>query len=149
MILLVECTKNQYEKCVGNFPFYDILVNGSIESTSLNYLNGMYLIIGYITKIKTKQLVWIQFKYLCTHNVALIQGPSGTGISYIGVKFVKMLLQNLALRILIMCRTNHLLDAFLESILFSIKEEKMYFINESIDPIRLLRLGGRCKSTKL
>jgi hypothetical protein len=157
-----------------DFPFQEILVHGSINFNTPKYLNDIYLDIGCITTTKNTQLVKIDqlalsssettleeqqyaaFQYICSHNLAVIQGPPGTGKSFIGVKFIQLLLENLqslrvakqlGLPILIVCQTNHSLDAFLESILHMMTQEKIQ--RDSKEPIRLLRLGGRCKSTQL
>ncbi|KAL4497975.1 hypothetical protein ABPG72_014832 [Tetrahymena utriculariae] len=81
-----------------------------------------------------------QFKALqnmLTKSISLIQGPPGTGKTFIGIIGVKILLQNWEVwnnknsPILIICKTNHALDQFLNHIL---QFEK-----------RIVRIGTRCQ----
>ncbi|RIA83764.1 P-loop containing nucleoside triphosphate hydrolase protein [Glomus cerebriforme] len=81
-------------------------------------------------------------KRMLTCRLALIQGPPGTGKTYMGLKAVKILLENLEnLKgptigpIVIACQTNHALDQFLEGI-----QE----FEENI-----IRLGSRSRSNKI
>ncbi|KAH0564872.1 hypothetical protein GP486_001741 [Trichoglossum hirsutum] len=72
-----------------------------------------------------------------TNSLALIQGPPGTGKSYVGVKTVKVLLDNRKEAklgpIICVCYTNHALDQILE--------------NLSHDGInQIIRLGSQSKS---
>ena len=75
--------------------------------------------------------------------------PPGTGKTFIGVKIVQLLLHNRSLwwrtanqrrakPILVICYTNHALDQFLE-----------YIVDECRLNGGVVRVGGRCKSTKL
>ena len=77
-----------------------------------------------------------------TQELSLIQGPPGTGKTYIGIRIVDILLKNKALiqnaPILVVCYTNHALDQFLEGIL--------KFTRDGDNPIRMVRIGGRCSS---
>ena len=59
-----------------------------------------------------------------TQKLAVIQGPPGTGKTYLGLKIVKVLLDNKdhwsegkPAPILVICYTNHALDQFLEGIM--------------------------------
>ena len=55
-----------------------------------------------------------------TSAFCLIQGPPGTGKTFVGLKILKVLLDNVPKNkrpILIVCQTNHALDQFLEGIL--------------------------------
>ncbi|CAB4422693.1 unnamed protein product [Rhizophagus irregularis] len=71
-------------------------------------------------------------KRMLTCRLALIQGPPGTGKTYVGLKAVKMLIDNLPYKIVVACQTNHALDQFLEGI--------QKFENQ------IVRLGSRSKS---
>ena len=51
--------------------------------------------------------------------LALVQGPPGTGKTYVGLKAVRILLDNLPGPIVIACQTNHALDQFLEGCEFN------------------------------
>ena len=51
---------------------------------------------------------------MLTRRLALVQGPPGTGKTYVGLKAVKVLLDNLPGPIVIACQTNHALDQFLQ-----------------------------------
>ena len=53
---------------------------------------------------------------MITRRLALVQGPPGTGKTYVGLKAVKVLLDNLPGPIIIACQTNHALDQFLEGL---------------------------------
>lgn len=53
---------------------------------------------------------------MLTCRLALIQGPPGTGKTYVGLKAVKVLLDNLPFKIVVACQTNHALDQFLEGL---------------------------------
>ena len=87
-------------------------------------------------------------KLALENKLALIQGPPGTGKTFIGVKIVELLIHNKHLwwnkpndqhrPILMICYTNHALDQFLE-----------YCIDECGLNMGIVRVGGRCKSTKL
>ncbi|GES83506.1 DEAD box helicase [Rhizophagus clarus] len=74
-------------------------------------------------------------KRMLTRRLALIQGPPGTGKTYVGLKAVKILLDNLPYKIVITCQTNHALDQFLLG------------IQKFEDNI--IRLGSRSKSDKI
>ncbi|RIA82198.1 P-loop containing nucleoside triphosphate hydrolase protein [Glomus cerebriforme] len=75
-------------------------------------------------------------KRMLTCRLALIQGPPGTGKTYVGLKAVKILLENMIPGpIVIACQTNHALDQFLEGIQ---EFEK-----------KIIRLGSRSKSDKI
>jgi superfamily II DNA or RNA helicase len=76
-----------------------------------------------------------------THKVALVLGPPGTEKTFIGVKFIQLLLENIFYStsnqppIMIVCQLNHALDQFLEKII-------------QLTPLRhgdLIRLGNRSK----
>ena len=77
-----------------------------------------------------------------TQELSLIQGPPGTGKIHTGIRIVDILLKNKALiqnsPILVVCYTNHALDQFLEGIL--------KFTGDGDNPIRMVRIGGRCSS---
>ncbi|KAI9241316.1 MAG: hypothetical protein BYD32DRAFT_66872 [Podila humilis] len=76
---------------------------------------------------------------LC-REVALINGPPGTGKTWIGVALMQVLLANKAQSncgpILCICYTNHALDQFLEHLLDK-------------DIIEIVRVGARSKSERL
>ncbi|XP_065087861.1 NFX1-type zinc finger-containing protein 1 [Ochlerotatus camptorhynchus] len=57
------------------------------------------------------------FKLALTHKFALIQGPAGTGKTFIGHEIVQALLANTEHQILLICLTNHALDQFLSGVL--------------------------------
>ncbi|XP_041040924.1 NFX1-type zinc finger-containing protein 1-like [Carcharodon carcharias] len=76
---------------------------------------------------------------------ALIQGPPGTGKSFLGLKLVELLLHNQSLwqnndgnhsPILIVCKTKHALEQFLEGIL-------------EFKPTGIARIGGYPRNKKL
>ncbi|CCT63148.1 uncharacterized protein FFUJ_00231 [Fusarium fujikuroi IMI 58289] len=75
-----------------------------------------------------------------TREYALIQGPSGTGKSYLGVQLLRVLLaakQKAHLGpILIICYTNHALDQFLKHLL-------------DVGITRIIRIGGRSVTPEL
>lgn len=74
-----------------------------------------------------------------TSEVSVVQGPPGTGKTFLGLKIVKILLENWERwnadekPILVVCYTNHALDQFLEGI--------SKFLTKAI-----VRVGGRSKS---
>ncbi|KAH9515711.1 NFX1-type zinc finger-containing protein 1 [Bulinus truncatus] len=73
-----------------------------------------------------------------TKEVCVIQGPLGTGKTYVGLKVVETLLKNKGFTcslILIVCYTNAL-DQFLEGI-------------TKFCPRKIVRIGGRCKKQSL
>ena len=79
-----------------------------------------------------------------TTEFSVIQGPPGTGKTYVGAKIVRCLLENRNTwdpqgnsPMLMVCYTNHALDQFLEKVL------------EFLPSRRIIRVGGRSKSTKL
>ncbi|BBN11752.1 hypothetical protein MPTK1_5g14410 [Marchantia polymorpha subsp. ruderalis] len=92
---------------------------------------------------------WQALEHGLTKELSIIQGPPGTGKTFIGLLIVRLMLANLPLRgsagtengarregpILVICKTNHALDQFLEGI--------KKFENE------LIRIGGRSKSEVL
>ena len=78
-------------------------------------------------------------------ELAIIQGPPGTGKTYLGLKVVKVLLENREVwtdpevgsrPILVVCYTNHALDQFLEGIL-------------SFCPDGIVRVGSRCQTPEV
>ena len=81
-----------------------------------------------------------------TKRVAIIQGPPGTGKTYIGLKVVRVFLENSHVwnsalpdensPILVVCYTNHALDQFLEGL--------CGFLTQGI-----VRVGGRSRSKRL
>ncbi|CAG8508580.1 12330_t:CDS:10 [Dentiscutata erythropus] len=75
--------------------------------------------------------------YSLCREVALIEGPPGTGKTFVGVEIMKVLLANKNTTkigpILAICFTNHALDQFLENLL-----------NAGVE--KIVRLGGRSKS---
>ncbi|KAH9515713.1 hypothetical protein Btru_011797 [Bulinus truncatus] len=75
-----------------------------------------------------------------TKEVCVIQGPLGTGKTYVGLKVVETLLKNkegfTCSPILIVCYTNHALDQFLEGI-------------TKFCPRKIVRIGGGCKKQSL
>jgi hypothetical protein len=73
------------------------------------------------------------FDLACQKRVSLIQGPPGTGETYIGVALAKHILEATQETILCVCYTNHALDDFLEDL-----------INAGVDGV--VRIGGRSKS---
>ncbi|BFI15652.1 hypothetical protein MPTK1_5g14460 [Marchantia polymorpha subsp. ruderalis] len=92
---------------------------------------------------------WQALEHGLTKELSIIQGPPGTGKTFIGLLIVRLMLANLPLRgstetengarregpILVICKTNHALDQFLEG------------IKEFED--KLIRIGGRSKSKVL
>ncbi|RIA80711.1 hypothetical protein C1645_866307 [Glomus cerebriforme] len=77
-----------------------------------------------------------------TREIALIEGPPGTGKTVVGVQIMKVLLakENRTTRIgpiLIICFTNHALDQFLE-----------HLLDENITK-NIVRLGSRTNSKKI
>ena len=86
-------------------------------------------------------------KLALRQQIALIQGPPGTGKTFIGVKLVKLLLNNSNLwktinrsekPILMLCYTNHALDQFLE-----------YCVSDCHLTDGVVRIGSRCKNENL
>ena len=75
------------------------------------------------------------FKLALTNKFALIQGPPGSGKTYMGLEIVSTLLQNTDNQILVICLTNHALDKFL------------FGITEFTDSI--VRMGSQSKHEKL
>ncbi|GBC05064.1 hypothetical protein RclHR1_00600027 [Rhizophagus clarus] len=76
-----------------------------------------------------------------TREIALVEGPPGTGKTVVGVQIMKVLLANENQRtkigpILTICFTNHALDQFLE-----------HLLDENITNI--VRLGSRTKSERI
>ncbi|CAG8532918.1 23815_t:CDS:10 [Gigaspora margarita] len=75
--------------------------------------------------------------YSLCREIALIEGPPGTGKSFVGVEIMKVLLANKKATkmgpILTICFTNHALDQFLENLL-------------KVGIEKIVRLGGRSKS---
>ncbi|KAK4699754.1 hypothetical protein P7C70_g6504, partial [Phenoliferia sp. Uapishka_3] len=73
----------------------------------------------------------------CLQNeVAMVEGPPGTGKSWVGVKLVRTLLQNNISPIMVVCYTNHALDQFLEHLLSDVTS-------------KIIRCGSSSKSEKL
>ncbi|KAJ3092249.1 hypothetical protein HK102_009383 [Quaeritorhiza haematococci] len=72
-------------------------------------------------------------------ELALVEGPPGTGKTYLGVMLVRLLLgQRTPIKpILVICLTNHALDQFLEHIL-----------DDSPDT-KVVRMGSRSKSERI
>ncbi|BFZ13122.1 hypothetical protein BsWGS_16161 [Bradybaena similaris] len=64
-------------------------------------------------------------KLALSHEIAIINGPPRTGKTYVGLKIVRIILENNVMKhavgsrgpILVVCFTNHALDQFLEGIL--------------------------------
>ncbi|CAG5123275.1 unnamed protein product [Candidula unifasciata] len=64
-------------------------------------------------------------KLALSNEIAIIQGPPGTGKTYVGLKIMRIILENKVMKkafgsrgpILVVCYTNHALDQFLEGIL--------------------------------
>ena len=88
-------------------------------------------------------------KMAMRQEISCIQGPPGTGKTFIGLKIVQTLLQNRSgwdpeknSPILLVCYTNHALDQFLEEIIDSSS-------SDGLSPPSIVRIGGRCQSTKL
>ncbi|CAB4399021.1 unnamed protein product [Rhizophagus irregularis] len=76
-----------------------------------------------------------------THEIALIEGPPGTGKTVVGIEIMKVLLakenrKTISGPILIICFTNHALDKFLE-----------HLLDENIKNI--VRLGAGTQSEKI
>ncbi|KAJ9300137.1 hypothetical protein DTO271G3_2254 [Paecilomyces variotii] len=67
-----------------------------------------------------------------TQKVSLIQGPPGTGRSFIGALLAKALHDHTNEKILVMCYTNHALDQFLED-----------FLDIGIDRSAIVRIGSK------
>ena len=78
-------------------------------------------------------------KHGLTRSLAVVQGPPGTGKTHVGLAIARHLLLNGAgargKPLLVVCYTNHALDAFLEGVL-------------EFEP-NVIRVGGRSKSEKL
>ncbi|CAL1546920.1 unnamed protein product [Lymnaea stagnalis] len=91
---------------------------------------------AYQTQLNDSQLEALQLAL--TKELAIIQGPPGTGKTYIGLKIMKILLENLEKSgpVLVVCYTNHALDQFLEGMLD--------FCSEGV-----VRVGGRSSSKLL
>ncbi|CAG8442461.1 13677_t:CDS:10 [Ambispora gerdemannii] len=86
---------------------------------------------GHVDETQAKAIV-----ESLSREIALIEGPPGTGKSYVGVEIVEILITNHIYPILVICYTNHALDQFLEDIL-----------ERGID--RMVRLGSRSKSERI
>ncbi|KAH8063396.1 Nfx1-type zinc finger-containing protein [Aureococcus anophagefferens] len=83
---------------------------------------------------------WLDaLKHGLTRSLAVVQGPPGTGKTHVGLAIARHLLLNGAgargKPLLVVCYTNHALDAFLEGVL-------------EFEP-NVIRVGGRSKSEKL
>ncbi|KAH8922476.1 P-loop containing nucleoside triphosphate hydrolase protein [Atractiella rhizophila] len=72
-----------------------------------------------------------------SRELAIVEGPPGTGKSYLGCELTRVLLNNGYSGILTLCFTNHALDQFLEHLLDGNVTKK------------LIRIGARSKSDKL
>ncbi|CAG8485643.1 8192_t:CDS:10 [Ambispora leptoticha] len=86
---------------------------------------------GHVDETQAKSIV-----ESLSREIALIEGPPGTGKSYVGVEIVEILLTNKIYPILVICYTNHALDQFLEDIL-----------DRGIE--KMVRLGSRSKSERI
>ncbi|CUE74577.1 Hypothetical protein, putative [Bodo saltans] len=68
-------------------------------------------------------------QHIFSHSVAVVQGTPGTGKTFIGAKFVQIIMQNIARidcgPIVCICLTNHAIDAFLEQMLTFEKKESI------------------------
>ena len=110
-----------------------------------------------ITGLNESQIKALQMAL--THKVALIQGPPGTGKTFIGEKIVETLLINKtkwysqnSSPILVVCYTNHALDQFLEKIVKiknKLANSEKSCKNTLTHTIKIVRLGGGCKSDKV
>lgn len=91
---------------------------------------------------------YLALKAALRNEMAIIEGPPGTGKTYIGLKIMQCFLKNQGLwkspgvdepsPILVVCLTNHALDQFLEGILVHMSSGQ-----------KLIRVGGRSKSNVL
>ncbi|KAL8706504.1 MAG: hypothetical protein Q9201_000436 [Fulgogasparrea decipioides] len=70
-----------------------------------------------------------------TREFALVQGPSGTGKSYVGVQLMRVLQAELG-PVIVACYTNHALDRFLQHLI-------------EVGVSKIIRIGGRSRSTVL
>lgn len=57
------------------------------------------------------------FEHACSHRVANIVGPPGTGKTFVGVELAHAILQTSKQQLLVVCYTNHALDQFLEAMI--------------------------------
>ena len=166
--------KSQIVECIKDTNPPDYLIRSPLvdlrtlisENTDIDPHTGNYLFTSSIdyakkcsiyderrwpspTQMNLDESQYKAIKLALTQKITLIQGPPGTGKTFIGVKIVKMLLNNRNLwcwnlkngqhvPILMICYTNHALDQFLE---YCMKECNL---NE-----RVVRIGGRSQSKHL
>ena len=90
-----------------------------------------------------------------TQKVSVIQGPLGTGKTYIGMKIVQALQTNHHVwdsarnsPLLVVCYTNHAPDQFLEGIIDMNNCISTDSGNES-KKFSIVRVGGRCQNEKV
>eukprot|EP00759_Apiculatamorpha_spiralis_P009344 PhF_6_TR15981/c1_g1_i2/m.25035 len=90
--------------------------------------------------------------HILTNNVAVVQGTPGTGKTFVGAKFVQLLLNNwhtfhLTEPIFVLCYTNHAIDSFLKDLLKAgIDPDCMgrFGSNDKVDPeVKALNLYDR------
>jgi len=88
-----------------------------------------------VPSLDTSQLAAVRRALSC--SLAVIQGPPGTGKTHVGLEVMRLLLRNPRSKapILVVCVTNHALDAFLEGVL-------------DFEP-DIVRIGGRSSSERL
>ena len=164
--------KSQIVECIKDTNPPDYLIRSPLvdlrtlisENTDIDPLTGNYLFTSSIdyakkcsiyderrwpspTQMKLDESQYKAIKLALTQKITLIQGPPGTGKTFIGVKIVKMLLNNSNLwgwnnsqhvPILMICYTNHALDQFLE-----------YCMNDCNLYEGVVRIGGRSQSKNL
>ena len=135
---------------IPDLPFKDELIDANFNRIAMSHINeNYYYKFNNMYLNPYKRIYPPQFSSLldisqlnaihtCLINkIALIQGPPGTGKTHVGTILTNIILQNLKSRsqILVVCFTNHALDAFIEDIL-------KYTEN-------IVRIGGRCKNEKV
>ncbi|XP_044731423.1 NFX1-type zinc finger-containing protein 1-like isoform X2 [Chrysoperla carnea] len=129
-----------------SFPMSRYILKAEVASQLPGYLtnkictNILSILLDFSEQVKYDCTQYDAIKAALTNEFCIIQGPPGTGKTFIGLEIIKILLQNHTLwcyngPILIVCKTNHALDQFLEGIL------KITH--------RLARVGGQSKNDKL
>ncbi|CAG0882921.1 unnamed protein product [Darwinula stevensoni] len=147
---VLRCLQQRDEE---SFPLTDYIVYGAMKDAPPKFLPDYYDFSFIRTHLDTVDLLakayWppagdfgldesqLQaFQSALTQEFSVIQGPPGSGKTYIGLKVVETLLKNNVTEqtgpILVICFTNHALDQFLEGILSFTK--------------KIVRIGGRSKS---
>ncbi|KAH9507649.1 NFX1-type zinc finger-containing protein 1 [Bulinus truncatus] len=134
-----EVLPPDYLKKIPTYNLASVLTDeNTIDEFNVQVLDEDQWPDAFSTKLNDSQLEAL--KLALTHEMAIIQGPPGTGKTYIGLKIMKILLENVTKEsqgpVLVVCYTNHALDQFLEGILD--------FWEDGI-----VRVGGRSSSKLL